>query len=449
MAEQGVFYEIDEKVGIVTLNRPDKLNALSMELRLELERTLRMADDDLSTSVIVLRSEGRTFCVGFDIGGDGHDRADAPWRHDALKYHGRLAVSLRALMTPWNLRKPVIASVQGHALGGGCELAMFCDLTIAADDAQFGEPEILFSQAGPGIIMPWIVGHKRARELLYFGQLIDAPTALALGMINRVVPLAQLRGATLKYAKRLALISPEALAATKLAINRGIEAAGFHNALQSGLDVVAPLYAATTEVGRQFDAIRAKDGLKAALKWRHAQFLEGDPGERPAPPSLQADLQGLNGPARIAERAPDVGNMTPVSWPDLERTYQFVSGSPDEQHRAFLSKRTGKLHWHSDVPGEEREQLPADIDDPQKYIQIPHKKDFNLGKPLLLGFVRRFLPDDIERVLEIFKRRDAYVRFKDLLVQRQVLDRWHTFEAKMEEGALRQWCEANSIKLHE
>src|SRR5580698_6281578 len=276
MAEQGVLYESDGKVGIVTLNRPDKLNALSMELRLELERVLRGADDDAATSVIVLRSEGRSFCVGFDIGGGGQgsgqeggeDAAKKPWRHDALKYHERLSVSLGALMTPWTLRKPVIASVQGHALGGGCELAMFCDLTIAADNAQFGEPEILFSQAGPGVVMPWIIGHKRARELLYFGALIDAHTALELRMINRIVPRQELRGATLKYARRLALISPEALAATKRAINRGIEDAGFRNALQSGLDVVAPLYAATTEVGRQFDEIRARDGLKAALAWR-------------------------------------------------------------------------------------------------------------------------------------------------------------------------------------
>jgi enoyl-CoA hydratase/carnithine racemase len=268
MAEPGVLYEADQKVGIVTLNRPDKLNALSMELRLELERVLLAAEEDPGTSVIVLRAQGRSFCVGFDIGG-GHTKPP-PWRHDALKYRERLSVSLRALMTPWSLRKPVIASVQGHALGGGCELAMFCDLTIAADDAQFGEPEILFSQAGPGIVMPWIIGHKRARELLYF----DAQTALELRMINRVVPRAELRGATLKYARRLALIAPEALAATKRAINRGIEDAGFRNALQSGLDVVAPLYAATTEVGRQFDEIRARDGLKAALKWRRDQFRE-------------------------------------------------------------------------------------------------------------------------------------------------------------------------------
>ena len=273
-AEPGVLYEADQKVGIVTLNRPEKLNALTMELRLELERMLHAADDDPATSVIVLRAQGRSFCVGFDIGGGGRAHAETPWRHDALKYRERLAVSLRALMTPWNLRKPVIASVQGHALGAGCELAMFCDLTIAADDAQFGEPEILLSQAGPGMVMPWIIGHKRARELLYFGALIDAQTALELRMINRIVPRQELRGATLKYARRLALISPEALAATKLAINRGAEAGGFRNALQSGLDVVAPLYAATTEVGRQFEEIRAKDGLKAALAWRKGQFQE-------------------------------------------------------------------------------------------------------------------------------------------------------------------------------
>src|SRR5947199_4461211 len=270
MSTELVLYESDDKVGIVTLNRPEKLNALSMDMRLAIRDVLERADADDATSVIVLRANGRSFCVGFDVGG-GHVQ---PWRHDALKYHQRLSTSFHCLMTPWKLRKPVIASVQGHALGGGCELAMFCDLTIAADNALFGEPEILFSHVGPGIVMPWIVGHKRARELLYFGEMIDAQTALELRMINRIVPRAELRGATLKYAKRLALIAPEALAATKRAINRGIEDAGFRNALQSGLDVVAPLYAATTEVGQKFDEIRARDGLKAALKWRRDQFLE-------------------------------------------------------------------------------------------------------------------------------------------------------------------------------
>ena len=270
MAEDTVLYEADGKVGIVTLNRPQKLNALSSEMRFAIESVLKRADADESTSVIVLRGAGRSFCVGFDLGG-GHER---PWRHDALKYHERLSLSFRCLMTPWIVKKPVIASVQGHALGAGCELAMFCDLTIAAEDAQFGEPEVLFSQAGPAVLMPFIVGHKRARELIYFGDRIDAKRALEIGMINRTVPAADLPAATMKYARRLALIAPEALAAAKLAINRGIDAGGFRNALNAGLDVLAPLYAASTEVGKEFEGIRAKDGLKAALAWRKAQFEE-------------------------------------------------------------------------------------------------------------------------------------------------------------------------------
>ncbi len=265
-----VRYAADGKIGIVTLSRPQKLNALTMEMRLAIEQVLLRADADEATSVIVLRAEGRSFCVGFDVGG-GHAR---PWRHDALKYRERLAVSMRCLMTPWTLKKPVIASVQGHALGGGCELAMFCDLTIAADDAIFGEPEILFSQVGPAVLMPFMIGHKRARELIYFGDKIDAKRAYEIGMVNRVVPAAELAAATMKYARRLSLIAPEALAAAKLAVNRGLDAGGFRAAINSGLDVLAPLYAAETDVGKEFDAIRAKDGLKAALAWRKQQMEE-------------------------------------------------------------------------------------------------------------------------------------------------------------------------------
>ena len=102
--------------------------------------------------------------------------------------------------------------------------------------------------------------------------MIDAQTALDLGMVNRVVPREKLAEATLKLARRLALIAPEALAATKLAINRGADAAGFRTAMQAGIDVVAPLYAATTEVSLEFRERAQKDGLPAALKWRKAQF---------------------------------------------------------------------------------------------------------------------------------------------------------------------------------
>jgi enoyl-CoA hydratase len=103
--------------------------------------------------------------------------------------------------------------------------------------------------------MPMIIGYKKARELLYFGDQIDAQTALDIGMINRIVPLAELRTASLTYAKRLSLISPEALYATKRAVNRVADAAGFRTALYTGLDVVGPLYATATEHGMRFREI--------------------------------------------------------------------------------------------------------------------------------------------------------------------------------------------------
>ncbi len=142
------------------------------------------------------------------------------------------------------------------------------------DNAVFGEPEIRFSDVGPALAMPHVIGLKKAREVLYFGDTIDAEAALRLGMVNRVVPVAELREVTLKYARRLALTAPEALYAAKLAINRGADAGGFHNVVNAGLDIVAPLYAARTEVGQRFGEITRKDGLGAALKWRTAQFAE-------------------------------------------------------------------------------------------------------------------------------------------------------------------------------
>jgi enoyl-CoA hydratase/carnithine racemase len=265
-----VLYEAAEKIGYVTLNRPEKLNALNTELRRDLAAALAKADEDPATSVVVLRGNGRSFCVGYDLGGGGNEA----WRRDALKFHQRLSASLVLELMPWYMRKPVIASVQGHALGAGCELAMFCDLTISADDAKFGEPETRFSQAGPGFIMPWLIGYKKARELMYLGDMIDALTALDLGMINRIVPRDELPAATMKFARRLALIAPETLAATKLAINRGADAAGFRNAMQAGIDVVAPLYATTTEVGAKFRDIAQKEGVAAAVRWRRGQFEE-------------------------------------------------------------------------------------------------------------------------------------------------------------------------------
>ena len=269
MTDLLVLYEVDGAVGIITMNRPDKLNAINPDLRIALVETFKRATRT-SATVVLLRANGRSFCVGYDIG-----RKD-PARDAGIRPHQVAPILERGEVraAPWDMRKPVVAQVQGHALGGGCELAMMCDITIAADDALFGEPEIRFSNTGPAIVMPWFIGLKKARELLYLGDMIDAKTAFDLGMVNRVVPKAELGEAGLKFAKRLALIDPDALYVTKLSINRGAEAGGFRNAINVGLDIVAPIYAAKTAVGMRFKEIADKEGLGAALKWRGDQFKE-------------------------------------------------------------------------------------------------------------------------------------------------------------------------------
>ena len=219
----------------------------------------------------MLRAEGRSFGAGYDI---SPNPARAARKGNALAWHESLTDDIALEMTPWDMRKPVIASVQGHCLGGGCELVMMCDLTIAADDALFGEPEIRFSNVGPRD--DHAVHHRaqaRARDPLHGRADRRADRApVRDGQPRRAASRA--RGATMKFARRMALMAPESLMATKLAINRGADAAGFRNAIRAGLDVLAPLYAATTEVGKKFDELREKEGLGAALRWRAAQFTE-------------------------------------------------------------------------------------------------------------------------------------------------------------------------------
>jgi enoyl-CoA hydratase len=266
-----VRYETEDKVGIITLDRADKLNAINSVMKDEIIAAFARADKEPATSVIVLRANGRSFSAGFDLG-HSPDRGKDSGAADPNTWDTMLHRSFDFGMAPWSTRKPVIASVQGHVLGGGCELTLMCDLTIAADDAKFGEPEVRFSHLGPLMVMPWFIGLKRARELLLFGDMIDAKTALEFGMVNRIVPAADLRVETMKYAKRLSLIAPEALRWGKRVINRGVEIAGFRAAVESGVDSFVSLYATQTEVGSEFGRRVQADGLKAALEWRRAQF---------------------------------------------------------------------------------------------------------------------------------------------------------------------------------
>ena len=135
-----------------------------------------------------------------------------------------------------------------------------------------------------------------------------------------------------------------------------------------------------------------------------------------------------------------------VNWDELLQTFEFANLGEPGAHEAVLCRTTGKFLWLTDLE-EDIEAWPDDADDEEKYLSIPHKKELDLGKPLVFAFAREFLPDEFDEVRRIFDKRGAYARFKDLLQRRRALDRWYDFENKATEAALREWCEINGITI--
>ena len=134
-----------------------------------------------------------------------------------------------------------------------------------------------------------------------------------------------------------------------------------------------------------------------------------------------------------------------VDWNDLLNTFEFTSLGQPHEHEAVLCRKTGKFLWLTDVE-EDIEAWPDDADDKEKYLAIPHKKELDLGKPLVLEFARQFLPDQFAEVRRMFDRRGAYARFIDLL-RHNALDRRYDFENKATEAALREWCALNELTI--
>ena len=248
----------------LTLNRPAKLNAISAELRDALAEAIAAAAADDGVRVIAIAGAGRAFCAGYDLSEAAPPTAWA-WR-DVL---GR---DVAATLAVWSCPKPVIAQVHGYALAGGLELAMACDLIVAADDAQLGEPEIRFGSAPVTLLMPFLIGQKKTRELLMTGDLIGAAEAERIGLVNRIVPADRLAAEIDALADRLARVPPDVMAPTKLMLNRAMDAAGFAAAVEMGLDLQS--FVNMSETAREFDAIVRRDGLKAALEWRDRRYDE-------------------------------------------------------------------------------------------------------------------------------------------------------------------------------
>ena len=216
MSTQTIIVERRGRVGIVRLNRPQALNALNVTLKDELLGAVEAFDADANVGCILMTGSDKAFAAGADI----KEMADQTYidifRADYTADYERLA----------RVRKPIIAAVAGFALGGGCELAMMCDLIIAADNAKFGQPEIKLGVI-PGIggtqRLTRAVGKAKAMDLILTGRMMDAAEAERSGLVARVVPAASLMEEAMKVAETIAAMSQPSLIAAKEAVNRSFE----------------------------------------------------------------------------------------------------------------------------------------------------------------------------------------------------------------------------------
>ncbi len=223
-----VLYTVEDGIGYVTMNRPERRNSMDDEFLTRLAEALRVAQMDPASQVVVLRGAGPVFCAGGDVHDMARHRPEVEYRATRLAVERALARAVR------ELGKPLIAQIQGAAIGGGCVLAALCDLRIAAEGTVFMLPEVAFGSVASmgGIYMlSRIVGLGRAFELLYLVEKFDARRALEMGLVNRVVPAESLDRETSAMARAIGENFSRELKLTRDVILRGLEV-DFHTAVE-------------------------------------------------------------------------------------------------------------------------------------------------------------------------------------------------------------------------
>jgi enoyl-CoA hydratase len=265
-----VLYESRGPAAWITINRAEKLNALNGAVLEGLHSGLDRAAADDEVKVVVVTGAGeRAFSAGYDLSAEAA-HSDIP----AHEWHRVLGVDIDATMRLWAFPKPTIAAVRGYCLAGGCELAMACDIVVSGRSGRFGEPEIRYGSGPVTLLMPFILGQKKTNELLFTGDMIDADAAERAGMINRVVPDAEVEGAVGELVAKIAPTPLPVLRLTKIALVRAFEAMGLRQAVDMNLDLSSMLNAADTPEQREFMEIVRSQGLKAALAWRDNRYGE-------------------------------------------------------------------------------------------------------------------------------------------------------------------------------
>ncbi|MBT3425867.1 MAG: crotonase/enoyl-CoA hydratase family protein [Gammaproteobacteria bacterium] len=271
-----ITYEVDRGRARIKLNRPEKRNALSIELVEELRDALWEADDNKAVHCVILSGSGSSFCAGYDLTparkstGDAVERRrgrgidDDSWMIERFQ---------RSLKTLWEMHKPSIAQIHGHCLAGGTDLALYCDILIAADNANIGFPALRNMGAAPNQLWLYHCGPQWTKRLLLTGDTVSGADAAKIGLILKAVPEHLLEDEVEGLADRLTHIDAEMLSANKRTINLGMELMGAQTLQRLAAENDARAH--TTRAAREVFKQIATEGLKTALTERDAPFGEG------------------------------------------------------------------------------------------------------------------------------------------------------------------------------
>lgn len=253
----------------ITLNRPEKRNALNNRLRTEIFRTLERNDGDPDVRVTIVRGAGPAFCAGYDLSAD--NTVDQPY-HTAggLGQWSRHVVD--GWFRVWDLAKPVIAQVHGYCLAGGSELATACDLVYVAEDAQIGYPPVRLMSPPDMQFHPWTMGMRQAMESMLTGDSLSGAEAARRGWANRAYPAGSLDAEVLAIAERVARLPSELAAINKRSVHRAMETMGMRAAIRAGTEIQALAF--QTEASKAYMSRFRRDGASVSglLSERDAQF---------------------------------------------------------------------------------------------------------------------------------------------------------------------------------
>jgi enoyl-CoA hydratase len=278
-----ILYEKDGGKARITLNRPEKLNALSMKLQRELNAALWEADNDAAVHVIIIRGNGRAFSAGYDLTPMQSPPA-AKDRDEAYAnvYRGganldddiwQLERQQRERMAIWDLHKPVIAQVHGYCLAGGTDLALLCDIIVAADDAVIGFPPVRAMGSPPAHMWTYHVGPQWAKYMLLTGDSISGNQAAEIGLVLRSVPPDALEAEVEAIASKMEKIDVELLSPNKRIVNLAMELMGARTVQRMAAEMDGRAHQAPAV--REFAQRAMTQGLKSALEWRDSKFGDG------------------------------------------------------------------------------------------------------------------------------------------------------------------------------